>query len=135
MYTTTIIRIWHWFIQILLSWKQSLHVCKHQIKHCLILQFPKQILFLPWRVYADPSIRVTVLLICASIFLKQLVPVQFLMDFKNFFQYCASHRQGHFKVYTSLHIFFYQSLTNATVKNYTFSAKCLYFGPVLKDLL
>jgi len=47
LYTTTIIRIWHWFIQILLSWKQSLHVRKHQNKHCLILQFAKQILFYP----------------------------------------------------------------------------------------
>lgn len=32
LYTTTvIIRIWHWFIKILLSWKQSLHVHRHQI--------------------------------------------------------------------------------------------------------
>lgn len=33
------------------------------------------------------------------------------------------------------YIDFNQYLTNANVKNYTFSAKCFDFGPVAKDLL
>lgn len=54
---------------------------------------------------------------------------------KNYFQHCASHKQGHFNVCGFLIYSFDRYLTNATVKNYTFSAKCFDFGPVVKDLL
>lgn len=57
------------------------------------------------------------------------------MVLKNYFQHCASYKQGHLHMCSFLIYSFDQYLTNATVKNYTSSAKRSDFGPVLKDLL